>query len=293
MLSGRRGITIRTGGSMKFRPGLAFMAFLIFFSTLSVMAFPASAYFVTLNAPDQVASGMPLLVNGSTTLFPGTPVSVVITQANAAGSERARKDTVIDDQKLFSASFDTSSLGPGQYKVELRLDPANQGKIGTGSTTYHLVTVTEWAPEIDITSAKTIHAGEDLVVSGTIRHLEGEGLQVRIIGPSGILFGPQYVPLNKDQEKKSARFSVRVKTDVSGNYYAEFFDGRRPIGSIPFTAAPAEVISPVQQVPSIPVSLARESTPEPEVTTKAPFQPASFIPGFILLLLVMGRRGSV
>lgn len=262
---------------------------LILSCSLLALAYPVNAYIVNIDAPAEVASGLPLVVTGTSTFPVGTPMSVVLSQSNAAGSETARKTTLTDNERSFAVTFDTQSLQPGTYKVEIRPDRSIESRIGSGSKLYSLVTITDRVRDIGITSPRAVTAGERMTISGNIRNLKGEGLQIRVVGPQGIIFGPEYVSLDRDLEKKMSFFAISVQADTPGNYYAEFFDGEQPVGSVLFTVtAPVVVTRDTTVSPVTP----RQATPGRPDTKQAAMGPlVSFLgPGIIVLIIARGFR---
>ncbi len=256
--------------------------------SLLVLTFPTSAYIVSIDAPADVASGIPLVVTGTSTFPAGTPISIVLSQSNAAGSETARKTTFTDNKSSFAVTFDTQSLQPGTYKVEIRPDRSIENRIGSGSKLYSLVTITDRVQDIGITSPRVVMAGETMTIAGNIRNLKSDGLQIRVVGPQGILFGPEYVSLDRDLEKKISFFAIRVQADTPGNYYAEFFDGEQPVGSVLFTATtPFGTRNPT--IP--PVATHQAALPSPETTHAAMGPLTSFLGvGFVVLVISRGFR---
>ena len=78
-----------------------------------------SAYQVDINAPETLAVGKPLIVNGTTTFGIGTPIDVVLYYQLTTTTEIKRKIVYVQSDYTFRAVFDTTGLKTGMYKVEV------------------------------------------------------------------------------------------------------------------------------------------------------------------------------
>ena len=86
---------------------------------LLFLAGVASAYQVNIDAPETLAVGKPLIVNGTTTFGIGTPIDVVLYYQLTTTTEIKRKIVYVQSDYTFRAVFDTTGLKTGMYKVEV------------------------------------------------------------------------------------------------------------------------------------------------------------------------------
>jgi len=180
-----------------------------------------SAYHVTIDAPDSLAIGKPLVVTGTTTFGIGTPIDIVLYHQVTTTTEIQRKIVYIQSDQSFEAVFDTTGLAPGTYKVEA--PPTANGD----SVTMRLVTLYDRSEEISLSSPLTQAYTGNLYLNGEIKGKENSGVQVEVIDPTGlVIFGPRYI--NTDN---AAHFAADIPLREPGSYEVSFTDGNGYIGS--------------------------------------------------------------
>jgi len=193
----------------------------LLFMGLLFLANLVSAYHVTINAPDSLAIGKPLVVTGTTTFGIGTPIDIVLYHQVTTTTEIQREIVYIQPDQSFQAVFDTTGLAPGTYKVEA--PPTANGD----SVTMRLVTLYDRSQEISLSSALTQAYTGNLYLNGEIKGKENSGIQVEVIDPTGlVIFGPRYI--NTDN---AAHFAADIPIREPGSYEVSFTDGNGYIGS--------------------------------------------------------------
>jgi len=206
----------------------------LLFMGLLFLANLVSAYHVTINAPDSLAIGKPLVVTGTTTFGIGTPIDIVLYHQVTTTTEIQRKIVYIQPDQSFEAVFDTTGLTPGAYKVEA--PPTANGD----SVTMRLVTLYDRGDEISLSSSMTQAYTGNLYLNGVIKGKENSGVQVEVMDPSGlVIFGPRYI--NTDN---AAHFAADIPIREPGSYEVSFTDGNGYIGSRVVTILGGDATSP-------------------------------------------------
>ena len=229
----------------------------------------ASAYVLEISAPTQVQVGAPLIVSGTTTFPTGTSFQVTLTPIEfAVSTPVATNPVVVGSDGQFSTTFDTRGLMAGQYKVEAILPGELAGQLSSGSVTLKLVTVIDRSKEIAITSPATQTIPDALQIDGSIANEGNAGVQLTVTGPSGPVFGPQYIGTTIRQGNPDGFFSQRISVIEPGNYFVTFSDAKGFIGTVKFVvnAGQTSVATPATTVPpstTPPLSVVPTTTSSP------------------------------
>ncbi len=179
-----------------------------------------SAYRVNIDAPDSLAIGKPLIVNGTTTFGIGTPIDVVLYYQLTTTSEIKRKIVYVQSDYTFRAVFDTTGLKTGMYKVEV---PTNGM---SDSVTMRVVYLVDRSDDIQLTSPSTQNFNGKIYISGTIKGDENSGVQIEVIGPdNSVVFGPRYINTNYQ-----GTFTTEVPVTKPGEFEVSFTDARGYVG---------------------------------------------------------------
>jgi hypothetical protein len=224
----------------------------------------ASAYYIAIDAPEQLQVGLPLVVTGSTSVPPATMVIVYLSY-NPSFSEQVdqKRVYVLGDQK-FRVVFDTTGLKTGQYKVEVGTRP--DFFFGSASTTARTVQLVNRLDELSMDSAMSQIFSGTLNVTGKIRTLKNQAVQVVATASDGTLvFGPKYIPTKAD-----GGFSFLIPVPSVDNYDVSFTDTKGYIGFVTFTVHSANEVQAATLAP----------TPEPVISSASalslPDKPAYF-----------------
>jgi hypothetical protein len=204
----------------------------------------ASAYQVTLTAPDILSVGKPIIVNGTTTNGIGTPIEIVLYYQLTTGIVVDRTTTYVQSDKTFRVVFDTTNLQKGTYKVEVPGD-------GQGNSITHVIQLIDRTDELQISSPLEQIFNGKLNVAGTLEANQNSGVQIEVTGPDDQrIFGPQYISTNFQ-----GYFSVAVPIDESGDFIVSFTDQKGFIGTKSFTVLENNATTSSSISPAIPTQL--------------------------------------
>jgi hypothetical protein len=212
----------------------------------------AQAAYVEVNAPDRISVGQTLEVSGSSlgTLKPGFSTDLIFYRVTSVTTEIARTRIVVQEGGVFSASFKTDGLAPGQYLLEL-VDPQPGGTeaFGGESKNQEFVTLIDRQKEITITSPATQPFTGILSLRGSISTAGNNGTLLRVDHNGETVYGPLYIATLNDA------FSTDITITEGGTFTAYFSDSLSYIGSAQFTVlqpasttVPTTTAVPVQEV---------------------------------------------
>jgi hypothetical protein len=221
---------------------------LFFLLSIALLCGAVQGYVLFIGAPDELRAGAPLLVSGNTTFPTGTQFDIVLYKLQfTTPQEIGRRMIVVDESKAFDASFPTTGLQAGQYKVEVHFlkDPGT--KLGSDSVILQLVEIIDRSGEIFLTAPRDQILGEALSIEGYISDLGVATITLRISGPAGFSLPDQYVRTTTQPGKIDGWFSYHVEVTEPGNYYVEVLDREGFMTTIkyaverpaPVTSAPA------------------------------------------------------
>ncbi len=188
-----------------------------------------SAYEISISAPSRLQVGLPLVINGTSTLPAGISVDIVLYRSDYTTEEIARHTVTIQGDKEFNVVFDTKGLQKGQYKVEVP-EIGSYSYLG-GSTTLRVVELIDRTDEIIITSDLTQVFDGSLDVQGSVKGLVNSGVQIEVVSlDNKVIFGPEYVTTSME-----GKFSQKVAITEPGIYEVSFTDSKGYIGTKTFT----------------------------------------------------------
>ncbi len=95
--------------------------FIVLLLSLALLIGAVQAYVVTIEAPPEIQAGAPLEVTGTTTFPAGTQFDIILYRTQFTTPEVVdRRMIVVDETKEFDASFPTTALPAGKYKLEVQ-----------------------------------------------------------------------------------------------------------------------------------------------------------------------------
>jgi hypothetical protein len=247
----------------------------------------ANAYMLVIDAPDELQAGVPLLVTGNTTFPSGTQFDIILYKVQFTTPEEvARRVIIVDPSKTFSASFATTSLSPGQYKVEVEfVDTLASTKLGSGSTTVRVVDLVDRSNEIFLTVPANQTLPDALRIEGYIPGFGVATLTMDISGPGGLSLQDQYVRTSTELGKDAGIFAKKVNVTEPGNYYVNFYDRKGFITQVVYSVTSPGPATPTPEVTG-------QATPVPIVTPVIPFPMIGLFGGLVVVgLLAMRRAG--
>jgi len=254
------------------------MRYLVFFLVMSAgLVAGVCGYILTIDAPEKVQAGVPLLVTGSTTFPAGTEFDLVLYRLIQPVPETIeRRIVIVDETKTFSESFSTLGLVPDQYKVEVAFPTDRSTSLGSGSTTLKIFTIVDRADEIVLTVPTEQSVGEALVIRGYIQDIGVATINIKITGPSGFTAPALDIRTTTMPGRTDGQFTRTVEVTDPGNYYVTFSDARGHMATIKFTVA------------SPPTATETTATP----TENATGTPPATIAPFPLVGMVLGLSAA-
>jgi hypothetical protein len=233
----------------------------------------AQAYLVTIDAPEKVQAGAPLVVTGTTTFPAGTLIDIVLYPSEfTVPSEIARQTVVVDETKTFLVTVPTTDLQAGQYKVEAQLSPDLTSSLGSSSVLWKLVQVVDRSNEIVLKVPKDQSISEALMIEGYLVDSGVTTVRLEISGPNNFEVPSINIRTTTQMGQKDGYFSTKVNVTDPGNYYVSFYDPKGFMATIKFSVFEAQVTTP----PTTVATTVPETTP---VTTKAPLSGLAVLAG--------------
>jgi hypothetical protein len=250
----------------------------------------ASAYGLYINCSDKIQVGKPLKVSIDSTLPAGTSFDLVLYEAHYTATEIGRQTvTVQEDRQTQYKLFDTTGLRGGDYKVEIQFHGADSSRLSSDSVIAKLVNFADRSGEITITSPFTQTADEALRIEGSIRKAGNNGIQIEVRGPSGPIFGPQWIETKKDLKSEDGQFMKTIPVGRGGDYNVNFEDVNGFIGTITFHVIIPSPTTGAATVSTPPTTKVTTRPPVTTIVTPAPTKsPLSPVSGLIALCLISG-----
>jgi hypothetical protein len=257
---------------------------LFWLTALVLLCSAADAYILIIDAPDELQAGAPLLVTGNTTFPVGTQFDIILYKIQfTAPEEIGRRVIIVDESKTFDASFATTGLIPGQYKVEVLFFDSMANKLGSGATTVKLVNLIDRSDEIYLTLPKNQTLPDALLIEGFIPDFGVATITMKISGPQGFFLPDQYVRTTTELGRNDGFFSRKVNVTEPGNYYVNFYDQKGFITQILYSVTRPPPATPIPNVTEIPL-------PAPTVTPGLSFPIAGFIGGMVAMGIIAWRK---
>jgi len=257
----------------------------------------ASAYQLYLSCPDTVQVGLPLKCSVDSNFPAGTTFDVAFYQSGYTATPISRMSvTVQENHATMYQLFDTKGLPGGQYKVEVQFIGTEEEKLSSDSMTWQLPTLLDRSADITITSPMSQTIDEALRIEGSITKLGNEGVSIKVRGPDGDVFGPQYIGTKNDVKTGAGVFTQKVTVTQPGDYDVYFNDTDGYIGIKTFTVLAQGTTTPTS-APTTAVITTRPAMTVPTTlptTTKAPLSilpvvTALAVVGFLTVVRVKKR----
>ncbi len=257
----------------------------ILFSLLSAVLVcgVVQGYVLFLDAPGEIRAGTPLMVNGTTTFPVGTQFDIVLYKLQfTAPEELARRMIIIDESKDFDATFPTTGLQAGRYKVEIQFLEDPGSKLGSDSVTLKQVEIIDRSGEIFLTAPLDQILGQALLIEGYIPKIGVATITLKISGPDGFSLPPQNIRTTTKSGGIDGYFSYSIPVEVPGNYYVEIYDREGFMATMKYS-----VERPVPATSGLPGSETPVGTP---VTTRGLPFPLAGIAAGLVIATVFGVR---
>jgi hypothetical protein len=258
----------------------------------------AQAYIITIDAPDSVTIGSPLIITGTTTFPEDSYFDIVLFYSKYTAGEVKRQTVIVDQTKEFRAGFETRGLEKGQYKVEIHSIVSQGNKfvensLGSSSTIRRIVRLIDRSDEIVIESQKEQRLPAALIVSGRVKKSDTGVLTLRAFGPEDFTYGPLQLITTQGSTDKDGHFETLILVSVPGDYQISISDKNGFIGEFPFTvitepmgSEQEEVITTVPTITDLAPTTTMTQTPHPtdkQTPLSGTFVIGGIITGYYLL----------
>lgn len=203
------------------------------------------AYVVTIDAPAEIRAGAPLEVTGNTTFPVATQFDIILYRSQFTTPELIdRRMIIVDESKAFDASFPTTNLPAGQYKVEVEFLKDPGSSLGSSSVTVRLVQLIDRSGEIVLTVPKDQALDEALVIEGYIPDIGIATITMKIDGPKGYSLPEQHIRTTTPTlGSKDGYFSKKVDVTEPGNYYVNVYDAKGFITQLRYSVTSAPEVT--------------------------------------------------
>lgn len=244
----------------------------------------SGAYIITIDTPETVTSGSPLIITGSTSFPEDTYFDLVLYYSKYTSGELKRQKVIVDQSKEFRSEFETRDLERGQYKVEVHSIISDgkefvESSLGSASVIRRVIQLVDRSDELVIESEPSQNRSTALVVTGRVKGLSKGVVTLRAFGPDNYTFGPQQLITNPGFADTDGHFSTLIPVTVAGEYQVSISDKDGFISELSFNvtddSTPKEekgIITPIPtttHLPSPPGTQEPTRTPSP-TPTKSP-----------------------
>ncbi|MFH0968361.1 MAG: hypothetical protein V1862_11830 [Methanobacteriota archaeon] len=261
---------------------------LILFTFFSLVAV-SGAYIITIDAPDSVTIGSPLVITGSTSFPVDTYFDLVLFYSKYTAGEVKRQKVIIDKSKEFRTDFETRNLEKGQYKVEVHAITSDgkefvESSLGSASVTRRIVQLVDRSNELIIESEPLQNLTTALIVSGRVKGLSNGVVTLRAFGPDNFTFGPLQLITKPGFADTDGHFSTLIPISIAGEYQVSISDKDGFISESSFNVSDDNV---AQEKPIVITPMPTTTKfPSPPVTqdipaTPSPTEAKSPLPGSI------------
>jgi hypothetical protein len=218
---------------------------------LALLSGAAQAYIVTFDAPAEILAGAPIEVTGSTTFPAGTQFDLILYKIQSSSPEIIdTRMIIVDESKTFDASFPTTNLPAGSYKIEIQFLQDPGSSLGSSSVTVREVTLIDRSDEIILTVPKEQNLNEALVIEGYIPDIGVATITMKIDGPKGYSLPDQNIRTTTTLGSKDGYFSKKVDVTDPGNYYVNVYDSKGFITQLRYSVTEKpEGTAPTQETP--------------------------------------------
>ena len=250
------------------------------------------AYIITFDAPVELRAGVPIEVTGTTNFPDGTQFDIILYKAQfTTPAVIDRRMIIVDPGKNFSASFPTTNLEAGAYKIEIQFLKDPGSSLGSSSVIMRQVSLIDRSGEIVLKAPVDQTLEEALLIEGYIPNIGVATITLRIDGPGGFTIPDRNIRTTTTLAGKDGHFSEKIAVTEPGNYYVSFSDAKGFITQIRY---PVTSASPGSTTP-IPEEIGSgeprdEETPRIPATPIIPLAPFVIIGGLAAAAAVAARK---
>ena len=185
---------------------------------LLLCAGTASAYSFTFVTPDEQTAtlkqgvGSPIVVECTTDIPPGATINIVL--AKSGGNAVKTESVIIQSDKHFGATFDTSGLAGGMYTVTVTTQNSKDYPLGS-KRNWFTVELVDRTSELTNLAARVQSSSDTVDVTGRASVTGSRGVELTMYAGSvvdgTIVYGPNWVGTDA-----TGKFSVDISTEGHG-----------------------------------------------------------------------------
>ncbi|MDD4127776.1 MAG: hypothetical protein PHV39_08860, partial [Methanomicrobium sp.] len=151
----------------------------------------ANAYIINFDVPSQINLGDTIVIDGTSTINPGTTMTIVLYSQTNSIQEISRKSFTIQSDGSWKVTFETDGLSKGNYKFEIP-DTSDVG-LGSSSTKYRTFEIIDRTDQIVITSSLTQEYNGYLSVAGRSTTRGNLGIEIMVDDGKNIIFPEEWI----------------------------------------------------------------------------------------------------
>jgi len=221
-----------------------------------------SAYYLTLEAPSEIRVGEPVNVTGTTNVPPPDRIDIVFSQSINIPVEVSRKSCEITEKgdNTFNATFDTSGLEKGNYKIEAMSQ--TQRDFSAGSKNLRVVKLIDRSDIIRFSSPSYQEFEGVLLIEARIQDYDDNAIQMEVKKGEKTIFGPESVPVSR------SLVTYELPIEEPGHYSVVFNDYKGYIGTYP-----VQVGEETQEKPATDPVVTETENPKPTPTDEPTSEP--------------------
>ena len=259
---------------------------------VALLCSAVQAYIITFDAPAELRAGVPIEVTGTTNFPDGTQFDLVLYRAQTTTPAIIdRRMIIVDPGKNFSASFPTTNLEAGTYKIEIQFLKDPGSSLSSSSVIMRQVYLIDRSGEIVLKAPVDQTLEEALLIEGYIPNIGVATITLRIDGPRGFTIPDRHIRTTTTLAGKDGHFSEKIAVTEPGNYYVSFSDAKGFITQIRYSVT---VAPPVSNTP-LPGGTGTmepfdEETPRIPATPTIPLAPFVIVGGLAAAAAVAARK---
>jgi len=225
-----------------------------------------SAYYLNLDAPSEIRVGQSFEVTGTTNTPPPDKIDIVFSQSMNIPVEIARysRDITEKGDNTFNATFETTGLEKGNYKIEAISQ--SQRDFSAGSRNLRVIKLTDRSDMIRFSSPAYQEFEKTLLVEARIREYDDNSIQMEVKYGNTSIFGPESVPVTRGFVKNELPITEEGPYSVIFNDYKGYI-GSYHIqvgeGTTVADAQPSQSLSPVPDEKEVNATKATTATENP------------------------------
>ncbi|KUG14734.1 hypothetical protein ASZ90_015618 [hydrocarbon metagenome] len=259
---------------------------------VALLCSAVQAYIITFDAPAELRAGVPIEVTGTTNFPDGTQFDLILYKAQfTTPAVIDRRMIIVDPGKNFSASFPTTNLEAGSYKIEIQFLKDPGSSLGSSSVIMRQVNLIDRSSEIVLKAPQNQTLGEALLIEGYIPNIGVATITLRVDGPKGFTIPDRHIRTTTTLAGKDGHFSEKIAVTEPGNYYVSVYDAKGFITQIRYSVTATPPVSTTPRPEETGTMEPRdEETPRIPATPTIPLAPFVIFGGLAAAAAVAARK---